>query len=180
MRSVEISIVETAPCLIEPRKFQVTAQVDRPLNNIIPILYLAIPHSRYTKAFDSVTFFLEGRLTTVYSSGKIKLGCVGEEKVARYLLEKLRAILDNAFSYYEKHGSPDPEILDIKQKRTPLEIYKHLPRTNCKECGEEGCFSFAVKLANGEKTLQDCPQIQLPQYGNSRIYLEKMLQSIKL
>jgi ArsR family metal-binding transcriptional regulator len=180
MKPLEINIAKKTPCLLEPRKLQITAQTDKPLNEIIPILYLAIPHSQYAKAFGSVTFLLEGKLVTVYSSGNINLGCVLREEIALELLEKLRALLDKAFEYYEKHGPPDPQLLDIRQKLSPLEIYKYLPKTNCKECGEQGCFPFAVKLANGEKTLQDCPQIKSPKYSSSKIYLEKMLQPIKL
>ncbi|MEM3697750.1 MAG: (Fe-S)-binding protein [Candidatus Bathyarchaeia archaeon] len=176
----KISISERVPCLLEPRKLQITAQADKPLNEIVPILFLAIPHSQYAKAFGSVTFLLEGKLVTVYSDGKIKLGCVFREEIALRLLEKLKAILDKAYEYYEKHGSPDPKLLEAKQKLNPIEIYKHLPKTNCKECGEQGCFPFAVKLANGEKTLQECTQIQQPQYSADEEKLEKMIQPIKL
>jgi len=180
MKPLEIRIAKKTPCLLEPRKLQITAQTDRPLNEIIPILYLAIPHSQYAKSFGSVTFLLEGKLVTVYSSGNINLGCVLREEIALELLEKLKVLLNKALEYYEKHGSPDPKLVDAKQKLNPLEIYKHLPQTNCKECGEQGCFPFAVKLANGEKSLQDCPQIQQPKYSSNKIYLEKMLQPIKL
>jgi ArsR family metal-binding transcriptional regulator len=65
-------------------------------------------------------------------------------------------------------------------KVTPLQIYKHLPKTNCNECGEQGCFAFAVKLSNGERTLQECPQLRLPKYGDNKEALERMLQPIKL
>jgi len=176
----EINITEKIPCRLEPRKIQITAQANRPLKEIIPILYLAIPHSNYSKAFDSVTFLLQGKLVTVYSSGKINLGCVLREEIAVRLLEKLKDVLDKAYDYYERHGPPDPKLLEAKQKLNPIEIYKHLPKTNCKECGEQGCFPFAVKLANGEKTLQECPQIQQPKYTVNREQIEKMLQPIKL
>ncbi|MGB9683311.1 MAG: (Fe-S)-binding protein [Candidatus Bathyarchaeales archaeon] len=176
----EISITEKTPCLLEPRKLQITAQADKPLNEIIPIIFLAIPHSQYAKAFGSVTFLLDGKLVTVYSDGKIKLGCVLREEIALKLLEKLKAILDKAYKYYERHGSPNPKLLEAKQKLNPIEIYMLLPKTNCKECGEQGCFPFAVKLANGEKTLQECTQIQQPKYNVNREQLDKMLQPIKL
>jgi len=169
----KINITERVPCLLEPRKLQITAQADKPLNEIVPVLYLAVPHSQYAKAFGSVTFLLEGKLVTVYSSGKINLGCVLREEIALRLLEKLEAILDKAFEYYEKYGPLDPKLLEVKQKLNPLEIYKHLPKTNCKECGEQGCFPFAVKLANGEKNLQECPQIQQPKYKINMEQLEK-------
>ncbi|MEM2937466.1 MAG: (Fe-S)-binding protein [Candidatus Bathyarchaeia archaeon] len=177
---VEIGITNRIPCLLEPRKLQITAQADKSLNEIISILYLAIPHSQYAKAFGSVTFLLEGKLVTVYSSGKINLGCVLREEIAVRLLEKLKAILDKAFEHYEKYGPPNPKIIEAKQKLNPLEIYKYLPKTNCKECGEQGCFSFAVKLANGEKALKECAQIQQPKYSINKEHLEKMIQPIKL
>jgi len=175
-----ITIAEKVPCLLEPRKIQITAQADRSLGEIVPILYLAIPHSQYARAFGSVTFTLEGKLVTVYSSGRINLGCVLREETGAKLLDKLRVLLDKAFEYYGKHGSPDPQLLEIRQRLNPLEIYKHLPKTNCTECGEQGCFPFAVKLANGERNLQDCTQLQQPKYSSERAYLEKMLQPIKL
>jgi len=176
----EIKITGKVPCLLEPRKLQITAQADKLLEEVIPILYLAIPHSQYAKAFGSVTFLLEGKLVTVYSSGKINLGCVLREEIALKLLEKLKAILEKAYEYYERHGSPDPKLLEAKQKLSPIEVYRLLPKTNCKECGEQGCFPFAVKLANGEKTLQECTQIQQPKYSTEKEMLEKMIQPIKL
>ncbi len=38
-----------------------------------------------------------------------------------------------------------------------LDIYKLLPRTNCKECGYPTCLAFAMKLAAGKETLEKCP-----------------------
>ena len=42
---------------------------------------------------------------------------------------------------------------------SPIDIYKLLPRTNCKECGETNCMAFSAKLVNREATLQECPPI---------------------
>ncbi|KPJ99697.1 MAG: hypothetical protein AMK71_09345 [Nitrospira bacterium SG8_35_4] len=42
---------------------------------------------------------------------------------------------------------------------TPLEILKHLNRSNCRECGVPTCFAFATQLVNGEKKLTDCPHL---------------------
>ncbi|WP_080941598.1 MULTISPECIES: (Fe-S)-binding protein [Methanosarcina] len=25
-------------------------------------------------------------------------------------------------------------------------IYKHLPQTNCRDCGEQSCYIFAIRL----------------------------------
>jgi len=40
-----------------------------------------------------------------------------------------------------------------------IEIYKLLPQTNCKECGEPTCLAFAMKLAAGKTELALCPYL---------------------
>lgn len=39
---------------------------------------------------------------------------------------------------------------------SPLDVYKLLPRTNCKECGDENCMAFATKVVNREIFLESC------------------------
>lgn len=40
-----------------------------------------------------------------------------------------------------------------------LEIYKLLPKTNCKECGFPTCLAFAMKLAAKQAELSACPHV---------------------
>jgi acetyl-CoA decarbonylase/synthase complex subunit gamma len=42
---------------------------------------------------------------------------------------------------------------------TGLEIYKLLPKTNCKECGFPTCLAFAMKLAQKGTELDNCPYV---------------------
>ena len=42
---------------------------------------------------------------------------------------------------------------------TGLAIYKQLPRTNCGDCGVPTCLAFAMKLANKQATLDECPHV---------------------
>jgi acetyl-CoA decarbonylase/synthase complex subunit gamma len=42
---------------------------------------------------------------------------------------------------------------------TGLEIYKHLPKSNCKECGCPTCLAFAMKLAAKQVSLDKCPRV---------------------
>jgi acetyl-CoA decarbonylase/synthase complex subunit gamma len=47
---------------------------------------------------------------------------------------------------------------------SPIEVYKMLPGTNCKECGETNCMAFSAKLVNREATLNECPPLLEPKY----------------
>ena len=38
-----------------------------------------------------------------------------------------------------------------------LDIFKLLPKTNCKKCGAPTCLAFAMKLAQNQVKLADCP-----------------------
>jgi len=42
---------------------------------------------------------------------------------------------------------------------TGLEIYKHLPKTNCKDCGFPTCLAFAMKMATKQVALDKCPHV---------------------
>jgi len=42
---------------------------------------------------------------------------------------------------------------------TGLDIYKRLPKENCKECGLPTCLAFAMKVAAGQAGLDDCPRL---------------------
>jgi len=42
---------------------------------------------------------------------------------------------------------------------TGIQIYKLLPQTNCKDCGDPTCLAFAMKLAAGKAELSQCPHV---------------------
>ena len=42
---------------------------------------------------------------------------------------------------------------------TGLEIFKLLPKTNCKKCGRATCLAFAMQLAQKKAELKDCPDV---------------------
>jgi acetyl-CoA decarbonylase/synthase complex subunit gamma len=59
---------------------------------------------------------------------------------------------------------------------SPIEVYKMLPMTNCKECGESNCMAFAAKLVNREATLQECPPLLEPKYTDAHSKLWMLLK----
>ncbi len=42
---------------------------------------------------------------------------------------------------------------------TGIQIFKLLPKTNCKECGVPTCLAFAMNLASGKADLDACPYV---------------------
>ncbi len=62
-------------------------------------------------------------------------------------------------------------------KLTPIQIYRLLPKTNCKACGEESCMAFAIKLLNLQTSLEKCkPLIEDEKYRKNYEELKKLLK----
>lgn len=48
----------------------------------------------------------------------------------------------------------------MSQLDNPLEIYKLLPKSNCRQCQEPTCLAFAAAVIKGQKRLDDCPELE--------------------
>jgi acetyl-CoA decarbonylase/synthase complex subunit gamma len=59
---------------------------------------------------------------------------------------------------------------------SPIDVYKLLPKTNCKECGEENCLAFATKLVNREVTLEKCKPLLTKMQEKAYKQLKEMLK----
>ena len=59
---------------------------------------------------------------------------------------------------------------------SPIDIYKLLPKINCKECGEENCMAFATKIVNREVNVDQCPPLKKPEHAKAYGQLKEMLK----
>jgi acetyl-CoA decarbonylase/synthase complex subunit gamma len=71
-----------------------------------------------------------------------------------------------------KEGKTKPGVKEL----SPIDVYKLLPRTNCKECGEDNCMAFAAKVVNREVSIDKC--LPLLKKENEKAYkqLQEMLK----
>jgi acetyl-CoA decarbonylase/synthase complex subunit gamma len=58
---------------------------------------------------------------------------------------------------------------------SPIDVYKLLPKTNCKECRESNCMAYATRVVNGELTLADCPPLFSGKYDDAYHKLASLL-----
>lgn len=43
--------------------------------------------------------------------------------------------------------------------KNAMEIYQHLDKSNCRECGEKTCLAFAGSVYTGRRSLAECPKL---------------------
>ena len=58
---------------------------------------------------------------------------------------------------------------------SPIDVYKLLPGTNCRECRESNCMAFATRVVNGEIVLIDCPPVLTEKYRDNYQKLTELL-----
>jgi ArsR family metal-binding transcriptional regulator len=64
----------------------------------------------------------------------------------------------------------------VERKLPPVyELYRLLPRTNCKKCGYPTCLAFAAEIRTGAVPLEQCPLLSQPEYSDSRKQLVALL-----
>jgi ArsR family metal-binding transcriptional regulator len=49
-----------------------------------------------------------------------------------------------------------------------IDIFKLLPKTNCRKCGYLTCLAYAADLRQGAAGLTDCPLLDRPEYAENR------------
>ena len=45
--------------------------------------------------------------------------------------------------------------------KNAMEIFTHLDKSNCRECGEKTCLAFAGAVLQGQRKLAECPKLDL-------------------
>jgi len=61
-----------------------------------------------------------------------------------------------------------------------MQIYKLLPRTNCKDCGFPTCLAFAMKVANKKAEVTDCPHASKEAIEKLGVASEPLIREIVL
>lgn len=166
-KPVEIAeIRQLLPCIADPSKFRVIANTAPPLGGTLRILEPLFPRGRYSDKINALIIQKGEVITTVYGTGKVTLTMIRNESDAREALENLRKIINEAIS---KGVAPAPRE---KVRVEPMEIYKYLPQTNCGKCGEQSCYTFAIKLMAGETALEKCAPLKEPEYAINQEQLQ--------
>lgn len=120
----------------------------------LPYLNASLGGFEYVKEPPSVTFRSQGKLITVHRD-HIMINALRDEAEARKIVEWLKREINTA---WEQRGAITPAYEGMPRPKV-VEILKHLPKTNCRECGEPTCMVFAVRMAEGVKAVADCPPL---------------------
>ena len=102
----KIEIKEISPCTADPERIKFLAQADKPLEDVLPILYLAIPNAKYSEKLGALNYTHQQHLITVFANGRIGMTYVKDRNEADQLIEEARRLINRALIYLKTHGKP--------------------------------------------------------------------------
>jgi ArsR family metal-binding transcriptional regulator len=144
------------------------AYLDDDIADALPYLNAVLGGDSYIKDPPSVTFKTHGKLITVHSR-KIAVNALRDEAEAHHILEWLKEEINNA---WENRETIVPKY-DGKSVPHILEIYKLLPKSNCRKCGQPTCMMFASLATQGIKGFDDCPEMTAENEIKLKNYLSR-------
>jgi len=158
--------VFTPPCEPGAERYAARARLTADIAEILPYLNATLRGAVYLPTANALTW-KKGGHNVAFHAYEIATSNVEDRDGAE---KELKGLVDLVNRTWERRAEITPDNT-TRQRPTPMAIYKLLPNTNCKQCGEPTCYTFALKLAASQKKPGDCPPLSEPQYAEMRIAL---------
>lgn len=149
-------------CNPSSQKVNAIADLSADIGELLPYLNSVLKGLHYFKEEKVLTVKKEGRLIT-FRPKQIAVTKVEDEQEARRIVDQLVRILNET---YENKDHIHP-IFHSRPIPRPLDVFKLLPRTNCRECGEPTCMAFALRVVNNELELGKCPLLLTEEFKSN-------------
>ncbi len=150
----EAVIMFFGPCMADEKRVRLTAHLTGDVSAVLPYINSTMPKACFNAGPSTLTFMEGSRMVTIYPR-RIAIGKADNLVDSWKTLEKIRLLVNQTWAQRETIAP----LYTQRFKPPALEIYKRLPRTNCRECGEQTCMAFAVSLWQGEAVPSQCRPI---------------------
>ena len=152
-------------------EYEAMAHLPVDISSVLPYLNATLKSGFYLS--DGPAFsWRQGDHKIGFWSDRIAVDHLETREQAKEIIDQLVKLVNDV---WERRAEIEPDTR-THENLQPLELYRLLPRTNCKECGENTCFNFALKLAAGQTTLKQCgPLYESAEHEEERTQLEEQV-----
>lgn len=163
--------VDVADHSTEEFEYEAIAHLPVDISHVLPYLNATLTNGTYYT--DGPVFsWRRDNFKIAFWHDRIAVEHIETREQAKDIIDELVKLVNET---WEKRTEIEPDTKTYENLQ-PLELYRLLPKTNCKACGESTCFSFALKSAAGLVELGQClPLYAEDQYEEQRTQLELLL-----
>ena len=157
----EAAIVVLAPCVADLTKIRLIAHTSGDMAQVFPYMNAEMREASYNAKGPTFSFMDQYRMISMYPQ-RIAIAKADDIVDGWRALEMIRCRVNDAWARRARIEPCD----EMREKPPALEIFKRLPNTNCRACGERTCLAFAVRVQMGELPASKCTPVFQGEFGH--------------
>ena len=162
--------VFTPPCEPGAERFAARAILKNNISEVLPYLNATLRGAVYLQEAQALTW-KKGGHNIAFHAYEIATSNVEDRAAAENELEGLINLVNRT---WERRAEIEPDYR-TRQRPTSMAIFKLLPQTNCKQCGEPTCYTFALKLVASQREISECLPLFEPKYAEKLAALQEIV-----
>ena len=162
--------VYTPPCDPGAERFSAFAGLAVDISEVRPYLNATLRGAIYHRSANALTWKKSGHAIAFHAS-QIATSNVEDYDAA---VAEIDSLIDLVNRTWERRAEITPDY-ETRQRAPLMTVYRLLPQTNCKQCGEPTCYSFAIKLVASQRKLTDCPPLFEPPHAENLAALQGLI-----
>ena len=167
----EIRLVEPG-CSPGSARWGVLLNLPTDISVVFPYLNAVADNAWYDHE-NQILILREPSQAYAFRPNEIRIAQSTDQLQARQLATEL---VDRLNRVWQERDSITPRFTERKLPAV-IDIFKLLPRTNCKQCGYLTCLAYAADLRQGVVRLEECPSLSQPEYAENKEKISSMFVS---
>ena len=159
------------PCEPGAERWTVKAALDDDIGDALPYLNTTLKGAIYNHAARALTWRMGGHAIAIRPR-EVAISNLTDQDAAAIEVKRVADLINRT---WDRRAEITPSI-ETRQRLKLMEVYKCLPVTNCKLCGQPTCFTFALKVTAGEIEIEHCAPLFTEAFHYMR---EKMLMLLE-
>jgi ArsR family metal-binding transcriptional regulator len=162
--------IYTPACDPGAERFVATAHLYVDISALLPYLNATLRGAIYHPKANALTW-KKGGHNIAFHAVEVSTSNVENREAAAQELGGLVKLINHT---WERRTEITPDTA-THERPAPMAVFKLLPQTNCKQCGEPTCYTFALKLSAAQKKLSDCPLLSEPKHAEKLAGLKEIV-----
>ncbi len=163
--------VFSPPCEPGAERWSVKAALEDDIGDALPYLNATLKGAIYNHAARALTWRMGGHSVAIRPR-EIAISNLRDKDAAAVEVQRVADLVNQT---WERRAEITPSV-EMRQRLKPMDVYKLLPATNCKVCGQSTCFTFALKVTAGEVEIEQCAPLFTDAYREKREKLLALLE----
>lgn len=168
----EIRLVEPE-CAPGAARWGVQLSLPADISGVFPYLNAVMDNAWYDHE-NRVLILREPDQTYAMRPNEIRVARVKDRLQAQQIAGE---VVDRVNHIWQERDNITPRF---SERRLPsvMDIFKLLPRSNCRKCAYPTCMAYAADLRTGRAQLEQCPLLSPPEHAETRAKIEELFSSV--